>query len=301
MVEQVKAGIGGGLVLKIVAHPQPGLSCAVGVGAGGLELLLVKLLAGELLQLRDGRVELRADIGDVGVVYRDGVVIGNVDHNQGHVAHTGDVFVPLGHAVADVVAAQHEVGLGHTHLTVGLDGLPAQVLFPAVGQSLDLVDVVQDGVGLHGLGVLLGLAGLRVDDHLAVLVLQGLAAGGVDDVLARGQVDLAGSPLAGGIGQGNTGIAADIIVKTQVLGGLTHDLAVPVGGNTGGLVLRVHHVQVKRRSQLAGELGAGPAHQLASLLGLAGVRVHVLDDLAQGQDAGAYLLCHKSFPPQQFD
>ena len=36
------------------------------------------------------------------------------------------VLVPLGHAVADVVAAQHKVGLGHLHLAVGLDGGPAQ-------------------------------------------------------------------------------------------------------------------------------------------------------------------------------
>ena len=53
-----------------------------------------------------------------------------------------------------------------------------------------------------------------------------------------------------------------------------------------------HHVEVKGLSQLAGELGAGPADELALLLCLAGVGVHVVDDLAQREDAGTDLFSH---------
>ena len=245
-------------------------------------------------------VELGADIGHVGVVDLHGVVVGDVDHDEGHVAHPGDVLVPLGHAVADVVAAQHKVGLGHAHLTVGLDGLPAEVLvgdllLGGLGQGLDLMDIVQHGVGLHGLGVLLGLAGLGVDDHLAVLVLQRTAAGGVDDILQGLGVELAGGPLAGGVGQGDAGVAADVIVEAQVLGCLAHDLAIPVGGDAGGLVLGIHHVQAEGLGQLAGELGTGPAHQLALFLSLPGVGVDILHDLTQRQYAGAHFFCHGRF------
>ena len=300
VVEQVEAGVGGGLVLEVVAHPQPGAGGAVGVLAGLVELLLVKLLAGELLQLVDGLVELGPDVGHVGVVDLHGVVVGDVDHDERDVAHPGDVLIPLGHAVADVVAAQDEVGLRNPHLAVGLDGLPAEVLvgdllLGGLGQGLDLIDVVQHGVGLHGLGVLLGLAGLGVNHNLAVLVLQRTAAGGVDDILQGLGVELAGGPLAGGVGQGDAGVAADVVVKAQVLGGLAHDLAVPVGGDAGGLVLGVHHVQIKGGGQLAGEFGAGPAHQLALLGGLTGVGVDIVHHLAKGLYAGADFFCHGKF------
>ena len=245
----------------------------------------------------DDVLKLGADIGHVGVVDVHSVVVGNIQHDQGDVPHPGDVLIPLGHAVADVVAAQHEIGLRHPHLTVGLDGLAAQILLPAVGKSFDLIDVIQHRVGLHGLGVLLGLAGLGVDDDLAVLVLQGLAAVGVDYVLAGFQIHLPGSALAGGVGQGDPGVAADVVVKAQVLGSLAHDLAVPVGGDAGGLVLGVHDIQIKGLSQFAGELGAGPAHQFALGVSLTGVRVNILDDLAQCLYAGAYFFSHKIYPP----
>ena len=302
MVEQIEAAVRSGLVLQVVADAQPGLGGAVGVLTGVLELLLVELLAGELLQLVDGRVELSADIGHVGVVDVHGVVVGDVDHDQGDVAHPGDVLIPLGHAVADVVAAQHEVGLGHAHLTVGLDGLTAEVLvgdllLGGLRQGLDLIDVIQHGVGLHGLGVLLGLAGLGVDDHLAVLVLQGLAAVGVDDVLQGLGVELPGRALAGGIGQADAGVAADVVIKAQILGGLAHDLAVAVGGDAGGLVLGVHDVQVEGLGQLTGELGAGPAHQLSFRVGLPGVGVDILHDFAQSLYARANFFCHSKSPP----
>ena len=297
VVEQIEAAVGGGLVLQVVTHAQPGLSGAVGVLTGVLELLLVELLAGDLLQLMDGSVELSTDISHVGVVDVHSVVVGDVDHDQGDVAHTGDVLIPLGHAVTDVVAAQHEVGLRHTHLTIRLDGLTAEVLvgdllLGGLGQSLDLIDVIQHGVGLHGLGILLGLAGLGVDDHVAVLVLQRLAALGIDDILQGLGVKLPGRTLAGSISQADTGITADVVVVAQLLGSLTHDLTVTVGGDTSGLVLGVHHVQIKGLSQLAGELGAGPTNQLALGMGLAGISIHILDDLAQGLDAGAHFFSH---------
>ena len=159
-------------------------------------------------------------------------------------------------------------------------------------QSLDLIDVIQHGVGLHGLGILLGLAGLGVDDHVAVLVLQRLGALGIDDILQGLGVKLPGRTLAGSISQADTGVTADIVVVAQLLGSLTHDLTVTVGGDTSGLVLGVHYVQIKGLSQLAGELGAGPTNQLALGMGLAGISIHILDDLAQGLDAGAHFFSH---------
>ena len=149
------------------------------------------------------------------------------------------------------------------------------------------MDVNENGVGLLGLGVLLGLAGSLVDDNVAVLILEGLAALGVDDVFQSLGVELAGSALAGGIGQADAGVAADIVVEAQILSGLAHDLAIAVSGDTGSLVLGVHDVQIESCSQLAGELGAGPAHQLAFLLGNACVGVDVIHNLAQSQDTGA--------------
>ena len=297
MVKEVEAAHRGGLVLQVVADLQPVLGGAVRVLAGRLELGLVELLAGQLLELMDGVVELGADVLHGGVADLDGVIVGDIDHDERNVAHTGDVLVPLGHAVADVVAAQHEVGLGDAHLLVGLDGLAAEVLvgdllLGGLGQRLDLMDIVQNGVGHLGLGVLLGLAGLGVDDDVAVLILEGLAALGVDDELERLGVELTAGALAGGISEGDAGVAADVVVEAEVLGGLAHDLAVALGGNAGSLVLGIHHVEVKGLSQLAGELGAGPADELALLLCLAGVGVHVVDDLAQREDAGTDLFSH---------
>ena len=161
MVKQVEAAHRGGLVLQEVADLQPVLRGAVRVLAGKLELLLVELLAGELFELMDGVVELSADVLDSGIADFHGVVVGDIDHDQGDVAHAGDILVPLGHAVADVVAAQDEVRLGDAHLLVGLDGLAAEVLvgdllLGGLGQSLDLVDIVQNRVGDLRLGVFLG-------------------------------------------------------------------------------------------------------------------------------------------------
>ena len=157
------------------------------------------------------------------------------------------------------------------------------------------MDVVQHGVGLLGLGVLLGLAGGLVDHNVAVLVLQGLAGVGVDDVLQGLGVELAGSALAGSIGQADAGVTTDIVVEAQILSGLAHDLTVTLSSDTSSLVLGVHHVQVKSGSQLAGELGAGPTDQFALLFGLAGISVNVINDLAKSQNAGANLFCHCSF------
>ena len=63
--------------------------------AGKLELLLVELLAGELFELMDGVVELSADVLDSGIADFHGVVVGDIDHDEGDVAHTGDILVPL--------------------------------------------------------------------------------------------------------------------------------------------------------------------------------------------------------------
>ena len=265
--------------------------------AGKLELLLVELLAGELFELMDGVVELGADVLDSGIADFHGVVVGDIDHDEGDVAHTGDILVPLGHAVADVVAAQDKVRLGDAHLLVGLDGLAAEVLIGdlllgGLGQSLDLVDIVQNRVGDLRLGVLLGLAGLRIDNDLTVFVLEGLTAVRVDDELERFGVELAAGALTGGVSQGDTCVTADIVVEAEILGSLAHDLTVALGGNTGSLVLGIHHVEVKGLSKLTGELGAGPTDQLTLLLRFTGVGIDVIDDLAQSKHAGTDLFSH---------
>ena len=154
------------------------------------------------------------------------------------------------------------------------------------------MDIVEHGVGGLGLGVLLRLAGGGVDDDAAVLVLEGLAAGGVDDELERLGVELAAGALAGGVSQRDAGVAADIIVEAEILGRLTHDLAVALGGDARRLILRIHYVEVKGLCELAGELGAGPADQLPLLFRFAGVGIDVIDDLAQGKHAGTDLFRH---------
>ena len=58
------------------------------------------------------------------------------------------------------------------------------------------------------------------------------------------------------------------------------------------LVFRVHDIQVEGCRQFAGELGRGPADQLAFLLGLTGIRMDVINDLAKSKYAGTYFFCH---------
>ena len=78
----------------------------------------------------------------------------------------------------------------------------------------------------------------------------------------------------------------------EILGSLAHDLTVALGGNTGSLVLGIHHVEVKGLSKLTGELGAGPTDQLTLLLRFTGVGIDVIDDLAQSKHAGTDLFSH---------
>ncbi|MPM40498.1 hypothetical protein SDC9_87142 [bioreactor metagenome] len=214
VVEQVKAAHGRGLILQIVAHLQPCLGGAVCVGAGLLKLLLVKLRPGDFLHLADGVVKLAADIGHLRIADGDLVVVGHVNHDERDVVHPGDVLVPLGHAVADVVAAEHKVRHG-------------------------------DPAGLVG----------RLHP--------------------------------GGIGKGNSGVAADVRVIAQRLRRLAHPLPVVLGADTGGLVLRVDNRQTQRLGDLAGELGRGPAHGAACLLRLPCGGVHLAHHVPKGLRTGA--------------
>ena len=256
-----------------------------------LKLLFVKLAAGDLLELMNGVIKLAADVRNIGVVHFNGVVVGNVDHDQRNVVHTSDILVPFGHAVADVVAAQHKVRHRHLHLAEVLNGSQLTLFFGAVRHCPDLVDVLQHGVRLHGLRIFLGLAGLGVYDNIASFVLHGLAGVGVDHIVAV-FVHLLCAALTSGISQADAGVAADVVVIAQILSGLAHDLAVAVCGNAGCLVFGINDLQVKRLCQFAGEFGRRPAHRLTVLLGFTGRGVNVLDHFAQGCNARAYSSCH---------
>ena len=122
VVEQVKTGHRCGLILEIVADLQPGFCGAVGVGADLFELLFIPLVAGNLLKLDDRVVELAAYVLHIAVIDFHMVVVGDVDHNQRAVVHAGDILIPFGHAVADVVAAEDEVRAGYAAAFVGGDG-----------------------------------------------------------------------------------------------------------------------------------------------------------------------------------
>ena len=171
MVEQIESAHRSRLVLQVITDLQPCLRGAVRVLACFLELLLVELASGDLLELLDRGVELGAHIADLAVVDVNVVVVGDIDHDQRDVCHTGNVLIPLGHAVADVVAAQDEVRLRHAVLTDGLQGLQAELSLLLILDLLDVEDVDQLLIRGLSLRILLRLAGRLIDDRLAVCIL----------------------------------------------------------------------------------------------------------------------------------
>lgn len=100
-----------------------------------------------------------------------------------------------------------------------------------------------------------------------------------------------------GIGQADTRISADIVIISEILGGLTHHLAIAVCCDTGGLILRIHYIQIKSCRKFTGELGGRPAYQFASFFGFTRILVDVINDLTKGENAGHYLFCHNKYPP----
>jgi hypothetical protein len=123
VVKEVKARHRSRLVLQEVTDLEPCGCGTVCVRTRLLKLLLIELLAGDLLQLLDCRIELRAHILDLGIIDLDIVVVRNVDHDERNVVNAGNVLVPLRHAVANVIAAEDKVGHRHQVLTDRLQRL----------------------------------------------------------------------------------------------------------------------------------------------------------------------------------
>ena len=290
MVEQVEPVERSRFVLQVVANLQPCFGSTVGVLAALFEFVFIELLAGDFFHLTDGRIQLGSDVFHVGFVDMVEFVVRNVDHDQRNVVPTGNVFIPFGHAVADVVAAQHEVRHGHGHLTIFVQGILAAGLFFPFRQSSDFIDVVGGGKGFQGLGIDYGFA-ICVEYLFAIGIFHLFAAVGVDDIVAI-FVHFVGTPEPGSISQGNTGIAADIVVITDIFCSLAHHFAVTVGSDTSSLVFRIPNMQTERFSQFAGELGRGPAYFFSSFFGFPQFSVNLFNYISQCLNARAYCLWH---------
>ena len=118
VVEQLEAVQRTGLVLHVLSRLKPRLANLVGNLAHLGETILVPLLAGDFFELLDAVVKLATHIGHalgVDVVF---VVVRHIDHNHRNVEHFADVFVPVHHAVANIIAAQNEIGQWHFALAV---------------------------------------------------------------------------------------------------------------------------------------------------------------------------------------
>ena len=61
-------------------------------------------------QLTDSIVELSANILDAVSIAGHGIQMRNVDKNEGNIEFQSQIFVPLYHAVADIIAAQQKIG-----------------------------------------------------------------------------------------------------------------------------------------------------------------------------------------------
>ncbi len=119
MVEEVKAGHRGRLILKIITNFQPCFCSTVCIFTDFFESLLVKLLACDMFHLLNCIVKLTTDICNISIIDMGRIVVRHIDHNQRNVVHTSDIFIPLCHAVADIIAAQNEVRLRHLTGYVG--------------------------------------------------------------------------------------------------------------------------------------------------------------------------------------
>ena len=131
------------------------------------QFVVVKLPAGDLLQLVDDGVELPLHV--LGVVLLDlvGVVEGGVEHDQGDVQLLGQVLVPLDHRVADVGGAQEKVRHGHVLRFAVLDLGIGQV-HPGIGTQVRGIAAAL-GIGDEGLGIPPGADGggvvFRIHGH----------------------------------------------------------------------------------------------------------------------------------------
>ena len=154
VVEEVKAVEGGGGVLGAGGGGQPCAACAAGEARHFLELIVVPLQTEQLLQLCHHIPELGRDVVDDGLGHVVVGVEGDVQHQHGHAQILCQILIPLDHAVADVVAAQHHIGHGHFLLGALLQLCVSQ------RDSCVSADVVGIAIGLcHVAHTLAGAAG----------------------------------------------------------------------------------------------------------------------------------------------
>ena len=118
MVEQLEAVQRAGLVLHVLSRLKPCLTNLVGNLAHLGETILVPLLAGNFLELLNAVVKLATHIGNALCIDIVFVVIRHIDHDHGNTEHLADVLIPVHHAVANVIAAQNEIGQWHFALAV---------------------------------------------------------------------------------------------------------------------------------------------------------------------------------------
>ena len=189
-------------------------------------------------------------------------IVRNVDHDEGNVMTAGNVFIPFGHAVADVVATQNEVRHRHGHLTIFMKRVLTAGLFFSVRKGSNFIDIIRRCIRFQGLRILDRLT-IFIEDFIAIGIFQGFATVRIDDIVAI-FIHFVGTTVTSSISQGNTGITTDIVVIAQVFSSLTHNFAVTVSCNTGSLVFRVTNMQPKGFSQFARELGRRPAYRFAS-------------------------------------
>ena len=167
VVENVKpvqgGGVGGGLLCGLL----PPIAGLVGDLHDLPKLVVVKLPAGDLLQLVDDGVELPLHILGVVVLDLIGVVEGSVKHDKGDVQLLGQVLIPLDHRVADVGGAQEEVRHGHVLRLAVLDLRIGQVHPGVRAQVRGIARPLR--VGDEGLGVPPGADGggvvFRIHGH----------------------------------------------------------------------------------------------------------------------------------------
>ena len=212
VVQQVEAVKGGGDVLGAAGSGQPCAGSAAAEAGDLLELVVVPLQVEQAFQLMYHIPELGGDVLHQRVGHVVIGVEGDIQHDHGNVQLLRQILIPLDHAVADVIAAQHHIGHGHVLLGAGFQlgvghgdtGVGADVIGVAIGlrhvahtltgaacgdtgglilriyggdaQGLRDLHGEVAGYPCHGDAVLLGLDGVHkgVSGDLAQLILGGI-------------------------------------------------------------------------------------------------------------------------------
>lgn len=126
----------------------------------------------------DQVVDLTADVTDLFLGGTGVVIVHRVDEEHGYVELLGQVLKPFGELIADVVAAQHKIGLGHV-VALRLQRIHVGQAGAGVGTDIHVV--------ARRLGVLKQLLGLVAGSQAGGLVFR------IDDIQAQCLRDLLGN------------------------------------------------------------------------------------------------------------